>query len=132
MCHCRQQAPHIFHGGAAPAGSARHQVQYINADIIIFSLSTVSLSRPESAASLVLGSRVCMFWSSKMSFLHPGLVTGLAGPGDPGYVLVSTDDGDQRDVHISQVRHLPPSFSTLDTPAPSTATPGRRRSASRC
>ena len=95
-------------------------------------LSTVCLYRPESAASLVLGSRVCMFWSSKMSFLHPGLVTGLAGPRDPGYVIVSTDDGDQRDVHISQVRHLPPSFSTLDTPAPAPATPGRRRSGSRC
>lgn len=47
-----------------------------------------------------------------MSFLHPGLVTGFP-PEDPEYIIVSTDDGDTRDVHLSQVRFLPHTFSTI-------------------
>ena len=64
-----------------------------------------------SAAELRLGSRVCVYWSDKISFLHPGLVTGLEE--EPGYVVVSTDDGDTRDVRLDQVRLLPPDFATL-------------------
>ena len=62
-------------------------------------------------AELRLGSRVCVYWSDKISFLHPGLVTGLED--EPGYVVVSTDDGDTRDVRLDQVRLLPPDFATL-------------------
>ena len=59
---------------------------------------------------LRLGSRVCVYWSAMMNYLHPGIVTGLD---DSQYVIVSTDDGDTRDVHINQVRLLPTDFSTL-------------------
>ena len=47
-----------------------------------------------------------------MNYLHPGLVTGFVQE-DPEYVIVSTDDGDTRDVHFDQIRFLPNSFSTL-------------------
>jgi len=69
--------------------------------------------RPSSVSELSMGARVCVYWSSKMSFLHPGLVTGFP-PEDPEYIIVSTDDGDTRDVHLSQVRFLPHTFSTID------------------
>jgi len=69
--------------------------------------------RPKSVSDLKLGSRVCVFWSNKMNFLHPGIVTGFVQE-EPDYVIVSTDDGDTRDVHIQQIRFLPRSFSTLD------------------
>jgi len=69
--------------------------------------------RPSSVSELSMGARVCVYWSSKMSFLHPGLVTGFP-PEDPEYIIVSTDDGDTRDVHLSQVRFLPDTFSTID------------------
>ena len=49
-----------------------------------------------------------------MNYLHPGLVTGFVQE-DPEYVIVSTDDGDTRDVHFDQIRFLPNSFSTLGT-----------------
>ena len=38
-----------------------------------------------------------------MNFLHPGIVTGFVQE-EPDYVIVSTDDGDTRDVHIQQIR----------------------------
>ena len=60
-------------------------------------------SRPKSVSDLKLGSRVCVFWSNKMNFLHPGIVTGFVQE-EPDYVIVSTDDGDTRDVHIQQIR----------------------------
>ena len=47
-----------------------------------------------------------------MNYLHPGLVTGFVQE-DPEYVIVSTDDGDTRDVHFDQIRFLPNNFSTL-------------------
>ena len=63
-----------------------------------------------------------------MNYLHPGLVTGFVQE-DPEYVIVSTDDGDTRDVHFDQIRFLPNNFSTLgiikkDTfPLPKSFTP---------
>jgi len=69
--------------------------------------------RPKCISDLKLGSRVCVFWSKKMNFLHPGIVTGFVQE-EPEYVIVSTDDGDTRDVHIQQIRFLPRNFSTLD------------------
>jgi len=68
--------------------------------------------KEEVVGMLRLGSRVCVYWSSMMNYLHPGIVTGLD---DSKYVIVSTDDGDTRDVHINQVRLLPTQFSTLDS-----------------
>jgi len=61
-------------------------------------------------SQLRLGSRVCVFWSNKMTFLHPALVTGLQ-EAEEEYVVVTTDDGDTRDLHIDQIRFLPQDFS---------------------
>jgi len=62
-------------------------------------------------SELRVGSRVCVFWSSKMNFLHPALVTGMEEV-EEEYVVVTTDDGDTRDLHIDQIRFLPHDFST--------------------
>jgi len=61
--------------------------------------------KPEKTTELPIGCRVCVLWSSKMSFLHPGVVTGYDL--DEEYVFVQLDDGDCRDVHITQIRYLP-------------------------
>ena len=52
--------------------------------------------------------RVAAYWSSQMSFLHPGTVTG-PDP-DPDYVVIQLDDGDSRDNHHKMVRLLPPDY----------------------
>ena len=52
--------------------------------------------------------RVAAYWSSQMSFLHPGTVTG-PDP-DPDYVVIQLDDGDSRDIHHKMVRLLPPGY----------------------
>ena len=52
--------------------------------------------------------RVAAYWSSQMSFLHPGFVTG-PDP-DPDYVVIQLDDGDSRDIHHKMVRLLPPDY----------------------
>ena len=54
------------------------------------------------------GRRVAVYWSNKMSYLHPGTVIGPDFESD--YVLVQLDDGDSRDVHIDQVRFLPENY----------------------
>jgi len=69
----------------------------------------------KSKSELEVGSRVCVFWSSKMNFLHPAVVTSLEDR-EEEYVVVTTDDGDTRDLHIKQIRLLPEDFSTLDSP----------------
>ena len=52
--------------------------------------------------------RVAAYWSTQMSFLHPGSVTG-PDP-DPDYVVIQLDDGDSRDIHHKMVRLLPPDY----------------------
>ena len=66
----------------------------------------------KSKSELEVGSRVCVFWSSKMNFLHPAVVTSLEDR-EEEYVVVTTYDGDTRDLHIKQIRLLPEDFSTL-------------------
>ena len=66
----------------------------------------------KSKSELEVGSRVCVFWSSKMNYLHPAVVTSLEDA-EKEYVVVTTDDGDTRDLHIQQVRFLSEDFSTL-------------------
>merc|ERR1712183_322934 len=67
-------------------------------------------------SELEVGSRVCVFWSNKMNYLHPAVVTSLEDA-EEQYVVVTTDDGDTRDLHIQQIRLLSEDFSTLDSPA---------------
>lgn len=55
------------------------------------------------------GRRVAVYWSTKMSYLHPGTIIGPDFDSD--YVLVQLDDGDSRDVNVDQVRFLPENYS---------------------
>lgn len=64
--------------------------------------------RPERVSQLGLGRRICVYWSSQLSYLHPSTVVGPDN--DDEYILVQLDDGDSRDVHIEQVRFLPDSY----------------------
>ena len=67
--------------------------------------------RVTDKSQLRVGSRVCVFWSNKMNFLHPALVTNMEEAEDE-FVVVTTDDGDTRDLHIDQIRLLPQTFSS--------------------
>ena len=55
--------------------------------------------------------RVCAYWSSHMTYLHPGTVA--APDTDQEYVVVALDDGDSRDIHFSRVRYLPPGYPLI-------------------
>lgn len=68
--------------------------------------------RPGTVTELERGRRVAVYWSNKMSYLHPGTVIGPDFESD--YVLVQLDDGDSRDVHIDQVRFLPENYPHVD------------------
>ena len=63
---------------------------------------------PRGTGELVVGMRVCAYWSSHMTYLHPGTVS--APDTDASYVVIQLDDGDSRDIHFSQVRYLPPDY----------------------
>ena len=64
--------------------------------------------RPGDVSELEKGRRVCVFWSSQLNYLHPGVVVGPDF--DKDYVIVQLDDGDSRDVHVDQVRYLPDQY----------------------
>jgi len=84
--------------------------------------------KPELASDLPIGARVCAYWSSKISYLHPGTV---AAPDiDSNYVIVELDDGDSRDIHIKDIRFLPPNYPHVDKEDDQIAAilGGRRRS----
>jgi len=74
--------------------------------------------RPETRAALKLGDRVCVFWSKLMNYLHPGTVAGADI--DDEYVIIQLDDGDSRDIHLSQIRYLPEDYPVVDSTAEST------------
>jgi len=67
---------------------------------------------PPGTHRLTPGMRVAAYWSSQMSFLHPGTVTG-PDP-DPDYVVIQLDDGDSRDIHHKMVRLLPPGYPIVE------------------
>ena len=84
--------------------------------------------RPETVSELPIGARVCAYWSSKIPYLHPGTV---AAPDiDSNYVIVELDDGDSRDIHIKDIRYLPPNYPLVDKEDDQIAAilGGRRRS----
>ena len=64
--------------------------------------------KPRGAFDLPVGARVCAYWSSQLSYLHPGRVS--APDTDDAYVVIQLDDGDSRDIHYSQVRCLPQDY----------------------
>ena len=83
-------------------------------------------------ADLPMGTRVCAYWSAKYHFLHPGTVTPISSTLDknPGkYLNVELDDGDTREVHIDQLRLLPPNYPKITYSDPLESP--RKRSTSR-
>ena len=54
------------------------------------------------------GTRVCVLWSPKLNFLYPGTIKSL--PASKHFVFVELDDGDQREIHIDNVRLLPRNY----------------------
>ena len=64
--------------------------------------------KPPTIEDLKLGTRVCAFWSSKMTCLHPGIIVGHEL--EEGFVIIQHDDGDCRDIHVDQVRYLPENY----------------------
>ena len=63
--------------------------------------------------SLVVGTRVCAYWSHKYHHLYPGTISDMEI--DPKldanlYVNVELDDGDNRDIHVDSIRFLPPDY----------------------
>ena len=83
-------------------------------------------------ADLPMGTRVCAYWSAKYHFLHPGTVIPVSSTLDknPGkYLNVELDDGDTREVHIDQLRLLPPNYPKITYSDPLESP--RKRSTSR-
>jgi len=69
--------------------------------------------KPRGAFDLPVGARVCAYWSSQLSYLHPGRVS--APDTDDAYVVIQLDDGDSRDIHYSQVRCLPQDYPVIES-----------------
>ena len=62
---------------------------------------------------LVVGTRVCAYWSQKYHHLYPGTISDMEidpklSPND--YVNVELDDGDNRDIHVNSIRFLPSNY----------------------
>jgi len=73
---------------------------------------TIIARTPTNVSELCIGTRVCAYWSSKMTCLHPGVVVGPDSSED--HVIVQHDDGDCRDININHVRYLPPNYPFYD------------------
>ena len=63
---------------------------------------------PGSRRYTPVGARVCVLWSSKLNFLYPGTVKSFTSAKQ--FILVELDDGDQREIHIDNVRLLPRAY----------------------
>ena len=62
---------------------------------------------------LVVGTRVCAYWSQKYHHLYPGTISDMEI--DPklnanDYINVELDDGDNRDIHVNSIRFLPSKY----------------------
>ncbi len=68
--------------------------------------------RPRLVRYTPVGTRVCCYWSSQLSFLYPGTVTAVAAAGE--LVTVRLDDGDERAVHVDSVRLLPADYPLVE------------------
>ena len=68
---------------------------------------------PRSVDDLPIGTRVVAYWSEKYSYLFPGTIgERVEDPKtkDQCLVIVELDDGDDRAIHYSQIRFLPPGY----------------------
>ena len=73
---------------------------------------TILEVRPGSTRYTPLNTRVCVFWSNKLNFLYPGTVKNVHT--ETQYVSVKLDDGDERDIKISNVRLLPKGYPKVN------------------
>merc|ERR1712130_936080 len=69
---------------------------------------TILEVRPVSRRYTPVGTRVCVLWSSKLNFLYPGTVKSFSSVDK--YIIVTLDDGDEREVHIDNVKLLPKGY----------------------
>jgi hypothetical protein len=72
--------------------------------------------RPRLVRYTPVGTRVCCYWSSQLSFLYPGTVTAVSSAGEQ-LVTVRLDDGDERAVHVDSVRLLPADYPLVEAAA---------------
>lgn len=74
--------------------------------------------RPESAAVLTEGTRVCAYWSERSRCLYPGYVRkGGSDEAKPG-VMVEFDDGDRGKISLQNIRLLPRGYQIQYGDAP--------------
>jgi hypothetical protein len=85
----------------------------------VFTNNTINLIlqiRPRLVRYTPVGTRVCCYWSSQLSYLYPATVTAL----EPSQQLLTLqlDDGDERVVHVDSVRLLPADYPRVDAADP--------------
>ena len=69
--------------------------------------------RPRLVRYTPVGTRVCCYWSSQLSFLYPGTVIAVESSSSQ-LVTVQLDDGDERVVHVDSVRLLPADYPLVE------------------
>ena len=79
--------------------------------VVVFQIFEV---QPGGLSDLPNGTRVCAYWSEKYHHLFPGTIAEdlhhSRSPKDKNYVNIELDDGDDREVHIRNIRFLPPDY----------------------
>lgn len=87
--------------------------------------------KPPTMQHLVVGTRVCAYWSQKYHHLYPGTISDMEI--DPklnanDYINVELDDGDNRDIHVNSIRFLPSKYPlVVYDPDPLMSTLSRRK-----
>ena len=93
--------------------------------------------KPGTYCDLPIGTRVCAYWSEKYHHLYPGTVSEGNDDGnsksrnkpsnDKNYINVELDDGDERAIHIKNIRFLPPNYPMVSCDNDPLANVSRRR-----
>ena len=69
-------------------------------------IPAVVLDRMPCGTELYVGQRVIGFWPGRVRY-YPGTISSINAGEDNGKYHVKFDDGDERDVHLYQIRILP-------------------------
>ena len=84
--------------------------------------------KPKSRHDIPAGTRVCAYWSEKYHHLFPGTVSeDNEDPKDKNYINIELDDGDDRAIHIKNIRYLPPDYPIVSCDNDPLASVSRRR-----